>query len=219
LRASRRQESASNQEVAIGEGTSTNLVDWRVGLPELQGQRVTLREVDAADATSLTSELNAPELKRFMWAPPPSVVAFERFVDWAHSERASGKYICYGVVPRGEEHACGVFELRQMQPGFLRGELGFVLSPRVWGRGIFIEAARLMLDFAVDVVKVHRIEARASVDNGRGNAALLKLGAKREGTLREAFVRDDRFVDQYLWAILASEWRKARTTRDALGRL
>jgi hypothetical protein len=30
--------------------------------------------------------------------------------------------VCYGVVPRDEPHACGVFELRQLQPGFLRGE-------------------------------------------------------------------------------------------------
>jgi len=52
------------------------------------------------------------------------------FIDWAHAERATGKYICYGIVPRGETHAAGVFELRQLQPGFVRGELGFVLASR-----------------------------------------------------------------------------------------
>jgi ribosomal-protein-alanine N-acetyltransferase len=188
----------------------TNQADWRTALPELRGERVTLRELRATDAASLSAELNVAEVRRFMWAPPPNVAAFQRFVEWAHAERATGKYICYGVVPRGEEHACGVFELRQLQPAFFRGELGFVLSPRVWGQGVFREGARLMLDFAVDVVRVHRIEARAAVDNDRGNAALKKLGATREGRLRQAFVRDDRLVDQYLWAILASEWRGTR---------
>ena len=190
--------------------TSGSPIDWRAGLPALAGDRLVLRELRASDAASLSAELNSAELRRFMWSPPPNVAAFVRFIEWARTERATGKYICYGVVPRGETRACGVFELRQLQPAFFRGELGFVLSPRIWGRGIFLEGARLLLDFAVDVVKVHRIEARAAVDNDRGNAALKKLGARREGTLRQAFVRDDRFVDQYLWAMLASEWRELR---------
>lgn len=189
----------------------TNLVDWRIGLPELTSDRVKLRELQSTDAATLSTELNAPEVKRFVWAPPPSAAAFEQFIEWAHTERATGRYVCYGVVPRGEEHAFGVFELRQLQPRFLRGELGFVLASRFWDCGIFSEAARLVLDFAIDVVKVHRIEARAAVDNDRGNAALHKLGARREGTLTEAFLRDDRFVDQYMWAILARGWRETRS--------
>lgn len=81
------------------------------------------------------------------------------------------------------------------------------MAARLWGRGLFIEGARLVLDFAFGTVRVHRIEARAAVDNARGNAALHKIGARREGRLRDAFWREDRYVDQYLWAILDSDWR------------
>ena len=180
--------------------------DWRAGVPALVGERVTLRELHRSDASTLYAELSSPGAKQFMWAPPPNVIAFERFIEWTHQEREAGKYICYGVVPSGEEHAWGVFELRQLQPGFFRGELGFVIAPRYWGTGVFYEAAHLMLDFAFDVVKVHRIEARAAVDNDRSNAALRKLGASREGTLKDAFWLNDHFVDQHLWAILDSDW-------------
>jgi len=141
-----------------------------------------------------------------MWAPPPNAAAFGQFIDWARAERATGKYICYGIVPHGETDAAGVFELRQQQPGFLRGELGFVMDPRLWGGGAFAQGARLVLDFAFNVVKIHRIEARAATDNGRGNSALRKLGAHREGRLRAAFWRGDEYVDQYLWSILDSDW-------------
>jgi ribosomal-protein-alanine N-acetyltransferase len=178
---------------------------------------VTLRELRVADASTLSAELDHPDVTRFMWAPPPSVAAFKRFIGWAETERATGKYICYGVVPAGERHACGVFELRQLQPKFFRGELGFVLPPRLWGRGLFFEAAGLILDFAFDVVKVHRIEARAAVDNDRGNAALKKVGATREGTLRHAFVRGEQFIDQSLWAIVASDWPALRAAEKRGG--
>ena len=151
-------------------------------------------------------ELTTPEVRRFVWAPPPSVAAFEGFIKWAHAERAGGRYICYGAVLAGEEHACSVFELRQLQPGFLRGEFGFVITPKLWKSGAFVEAARVLLNFAFNQVKVHRIEARSAVNNEQGNQALEQLGARREGTLEEAFWQDDRFVDQYLWAILDTRW-------------
>ena len=183
--------------------------DWRAGLPVLVGERVTLRELQPTDASTLFAEFTTPEARRFMWAPPPNVVAFERFIEWTHRERSEGKYICYGVVPEGSSEAWGIFELRQLQPGFVRGELGFILASSLWGTGAFIDGVHLLLDFVFNTVKVHRIEARASVDNDRSNAALKKLGASREGTLKDAFWRDDHFVDQYLWALLDSDWRSA----------
>ena len=44
-----------------------------------------------------------------------------------------------------------------------------------------------------------------SVDNGRGNAALRKLGAVQEGILRQSFLRNGRYLDQALWAILPED--------------
>ena len=184
--------------------------DWRSGLPDLFGKRLKLRELHKSVAPSLYEDFTRPEVRPYMWAPPPTVAAFESYIAWTHSERQEGKYIGYALVPRGEERARGVFELRRLQPGFLRGELGFVIAPALWGTGAFDEAARLLLDFAFQVVKVHRIEARAAVDNARGNAAMRKLGAIREGTLKEAFVRDDRYVDQYLWSLLDTRWSPDR---------
>src|SRR5262249_4732710 len=159
---------------------------------------VSLRELHVSDASTLFAELTTPEVRRFIWAPPPSVAAFEKFIQWTPTERVTGKYICYGVVPKGEPHACGVFELRQLQPGFLRAELGFAVTHRLWTGGLFVDAAWLLLDFAFRQARMHRIEARAAVNNDRGNAALKALGGRREGTLKEAFWQDDRFVDQYL---------------------
>jgi ribosomal-protein-alanine N-acetyltransferase len=177
--------------------------DWRSGLPVLTGDLVTLRDLRRSDAPSLYAALSRPEVVRYTWPPPPSVEAFERFIEWASAERETGKYICYGIVPRRRDEAVGVFELRQLQPSFFRGELGFVMDPDAWGTGIFEEGARLLLEFAFDIVKVHRVESRVAVTNARGSAALKKIGARQEGVLRAAFASDGHYVDQSLWAILA----------------
>jgi ribosomal-protein-alanine N-acetyltransferase len=183
---------------------------WRQGLPILEGRSVVLRELQRSDAPALYAEFTTPEARRYVWDPPPNVVAFERFIDWTHGERANGKYICFGVVPRGQADAVGLFELRQLQPGFVRGELGFIFAQSAWGTGVFGESAKLLLDFVFEVVNVHRIEARAAIDNDRSNGALKKLGANQEGRLKDAFFRDSEFVDQYLWSLLKHDWLARR---------
>ena len=178
------------------------IVAWRAGLPTLANDRVVLRELRLHDAASLYRVVSRPDVSRYMWPAPPGVDAFERFIEWTWTERAAGKYVCFGIVPRGATEAAGLFELRQMQPGFFRAELGFFVEPAVWGTGLFFDAAGLLLDYAFRVIGIHRIEARAAVDNVRSNAALRRLGAQREGTLRAAFVSDGKLVDQHLWAMV-----------------
>jgi ribosomal-protein-alanine N-acetyltransferase len=183
-------------------------LSWRDELPSLAGERVLLRELRAEDARSLFRIVRTPEVSRYTWPPPATIEQFENFIDWTHSERACGKYICFGIVPSGGCEAVGLFELRQMQPGFLRAELGFFIDPALFGRGLFSDAARLVLNFAFHVVGIHRVEARVAVENDRSNNALSKIGARQEGVLRAAFIRGGRYVDQYLWAIVSTSYQQ-----------
>lgn len=176
--------------------------EWRAGLPILANDRVVLRELRKSDAASLYRVAHCPDVARYSWPAPSAVEDLKRFIEWTWTERAAGKYVAYGIVPAGANEAVGLFELRQMQPGFFRAELGFFLDPAAWGTGLFSEAAPLLLDCAFRVIGVHRIEARTTVDNVRSNMALRKLGARWEGTLRESFVRDGKSVDQDVWAIV-----------------
>lgn len=191
--------------MAVLENTPADVpsTDWRAGLPRLQSGRVLLRELQRSDAAALFRIARAPEIACHMWRPPSTIEAFERFIEWTWTERAIGRYVCFGVVLPGMSEVVGMFELRPLQPGFFRAELGFFLEPAAWGTGVFRDAAALLIDFAITELGVHRIEARANLDNARSNAALEKIGAHHEGRLRAAFVRDGQFVDQNLWAIVA----------------
>jgi ribosomal-protein-alanine N-acetyltransferase len=106
--------------------------------------------------------------------------------------------------------AIGIFQVRQLEPGFGTAEWGFALGSEFWGTGVFVDAAKLVVDFTFQVVGTHRLEARAAVQNGRGNGALRKIGAMQEGVLRKSFLRDGEYLDQTLWTILESDWRASR---------
>ena len=184
--------------------------DWRVSLPTLRSESVTLRELRVTDARSLFAMLSSEEVGRFISPPPATVAGFERFIAWTERERIAGKYVCFGIVPKGMNVAVGLLQVRQLDPQFDTAEWGFALGSNFWGSGIFIEAAHLMVQFVFDVIGAHRLEARAAVRNGRGNGALRKLGATQEGLLRRSLPRNGEYLDQVLWTILANEWRTLR---------
>ncbi len=189
----------------------TTTSDWRQALPVLTGSMVTLRELRLSDAPSLLSMLSTVEVARFISPPPTTIEGFERFIAWTHRERAAGNYVCYAVVPHGMDSAIGIFQVRQLEPGFATAEWGFAIGSAFWGTGVFIDAAKMIVDFSFDVIGTHRLEARAAVLNGRGNGALRKVGAVQEGVLRKSFLRNGEYLDQTLWTILDEDWRRAKS--------
>jgi ribosomal-protein-alanine N-acetyltransferase len=183
--------------------------DWRTGLPVLTGAHVVLRELRASDAASLFALLTAEDVARFISPPPASVEGFARFIAWTLRQRAVGSYVCFAVTRRACDTAIGIFQVRQLEPGFGTAEWGFALGSAFWGTGVFQDGATLVLDFAFGPLGVHRLEARAAVPNGRGHGALLKMGAVPEGRLRQSFLRHGQWLDQVLYGLLAADWTGA----------
>jgi len=187
--------------------------DWRNALPVMIGEKVTLRELEVKDAPALFAMLTPEEVSRFISPPPTTVEGFEQFITWARAERAAGRYACFAVVPHGMETAIGLFQVRQLEPGFGTAEWGFAIGSAFWGSGMFIDGGHMVVNFAIETLSVLRLEARAAVANGRGNGALRKLGAVQEGVLRRSFLKNGQFLDQMLWSILAEEWRQSKAGR------
>jgi [ribosomal protein S5]-alanine N-acetyltransferase len=185
-------------------------VDWRAGLPVLSGPSVTLRELRASDAPSLFAMLTADDVARFISPPPASLDGFERFIAWTLRQRREGTYACFAVTLDASDTAVGIFQLRSLETGFGTAEWGFAIGSPYWGSSAFQEGAELMVQFAFDAVGVHRLEARAAVRNERGNAALRKLGAVREGRLRRSFLKNGEYYDQNLWTILDEDLHTKR---------
>jgi RimJ/RimL family protein N-acetyltransferase len=190
---------------------------WWEDVPILLGETLHLREVEAGDVAPLFELLTDPQVTLYISSPPPSATAFEGFIQWAHRQRAVGNCVCLAIVPNGLTQAIGLFQVRALEPTFKIAEWGFAMGSAFWSTGLFEEAAVLVAQFAIRTIGVHRLEARAVVENARGNRALEKIGARGEAVLRKAFNHD---YAQFLWAIVAEEWtppqRRIRTVFDAM---
>jgi ribosomal-protein-alanine N-acetyltransferase len=196
-------------QFSVADGSN---IDWRAQLPVLVGRQVALRELRASDAPSLCALLTTDEVARFISPPPTTVAGFESFIAWTLRQRTAGTYVSFAVTVSGFDTAIGIFQVRETERGFGTAEWGFAIGSPFWGTGVFEEGAELVLEFVFNTLGVHRLEARAAVLNGRGNSALRKIGAFKEGTLRRSLLCRGQYLDQVLYAILDSDWRESRTS-------
>jgi ribosomal-protein-alanine N-acetyltransferase len=194
-------------EVRVVEAQPSN---WRDGLPVLAGSQVTLRELRSEDAPALLMMVADAEVSRFISPPPATLDGFERFIAWTVRERQCGRHACFAVVPHGSETAVGLLQVRQLDSTFSTAEWGFAIGAAFWGKGLFVEASHLVLQFAFETLGVSRLEARACTENVRGNGALRKIGAVPEGVLRQSFRKNGHCYDQVLWSILQEDWLQAK---------
>ena len=161
----------------------------------------------ASDASSLHDA--DQEASRFISAPPTSVEGFERFfIAWTLRQRVAGTYACFAVTLKGFDTAIGIFQYPLERDSAPRNGASRSAC-RFWGSGVFQHSAELVLQFAFETLGVHRLEARAAVANGRGNGALLKVGAVQEAVLARSLALNGGYLDQSSTRF----WRKTGARR------
>lgn len=82
-----------------------------------------------------------------------------------------------------------------------------IVSPPHLGRGLGSETTRLVLAYAFEVLRLHRVEARVLADNQRGLACLSACGFVQEGRQRESALVDGAWRDEVVLGVLEQEYR------------
>ena len=173
---------------------STVTTDWKQGLPDPALRRVYAAGASYFGCPCAAGTLDDRRSPRFI-SPPPTTLEVSSGSYSGRSASARPAVICVLRSFRRYDAAVGLFQVRQLHLTFETAEWGFAIASAFWGRA-FLQGRRCYPDFAFDVVGVRRLEARAAVQNGRGNGALRKIGAVQEGILRKSFLRGGKLLDQ-----------------------
>lgn len=117
----------------------------------------------------------------------------------------------YGIWQRDELVGGALFRTFDTTTGIC--EIGVWLAAHAEGQGLVTRAATHMIDWAVGVRGMARVEWYTTPSNGRSIAVAKRLGMSRDGVLRQAFVVAEERQDMEVWSVLAHEWRSLRATR------
>jgi RimJ/RimL family protein N-acetyltransferase len=139
-------------------------------------------------------------------------------IEAACRARECGSEIPFATVERASGLAVGSTRFLNITPEHRRVEIGWTWLAPAWQRtALNTEAKYLMLRQAFDVWGCIRVELKTNALNLRSRAAILRIGAKEEGTLRRHMINDDGTVrDTVYFSITDSEWPGVRSRIEAM---
>ncbi len=133
---------------------------------------------------------------------------FQQLVAKALQEQERGESIVFTTVESGSGRVIGSTRFMNIDRNNRRVEIGSTWIAPAWQRtAVNTEAKYLMLRHAFEVLGCFRVELKTDALNEKSRNAILRLGAKEEGTLRRHVITwTGRVRDSVYFSILDSEW-------------
>lgn len=125
---------------------------------------------------------------------------------------ADGRYVAWATIDLATGRAVGSTRFADIDVSSERLEIGWTwLAPSMWRTALNTEAKLLQLRHAFDELGAGRVALKTDARNARSQAAIERLGAIREGTLRRHLRMPDGYIrDTVYYSILADEWPAIR---------
>ncbi len=179
----------------------------------LQGTQVRLEPLELEHVAGLAAATAGDE-EVWRWLPsfPADEADLRTVVAAALAERDAGTRFPFAVLEAGPGRVVGSSSYLDIDPVNERIEIGWTwLSRSVWRSAVNTEAKLLLLGYAFDDLGCERVALKTHHQNERSQAAIARLGAVREGTLRHHVRhRDGTWRDSVYYSILAAEWPAVR---------
>lgn len=188
----------------------------------LEGAHVRLEPLTRAHLDALAEVGLDPDL----WTRTASTIRtrddLAAYVETALTGQADGTALPFATVDRASGRVVGSTRFGNYVAAHRRVEIGWTFVAPPWQRtAVNTEAKLLMMAHAFDTLGLTRVEWKTDALNTRSRAAILRLGATEEGTLRSHMVvRDGRLRDTVYFSVTAPEWPAVRdrlTTRLTQG--
>ena len=169
---------------------------------------LTLDHVDALCEVGLD-----PELWRWTTSVIRTCDDMRRYVEGALDARAAGTALPFVTIHKESGRVVGSTRFGNYAPAHRRVEIGWTFVAPPWQRTpVNTDAKLLMLRHAFGSLDLNRVEWKTDARNARSRAAILRLGATEEGTLRKHMVTASGHVrDSVYFSVTCDEWPGVET--------
>ena len=174
----------------------------------LEGRRIRLVPMTMEYHAALCAAGLDADLWRWTTVPVATPEEMRQYIQAALDCRAAGTALPYVTVEHETDAVVGSTRFANIDRANRRVEIGWTWVSPPWQRSfVNTEAKYLMLKHAFDVMRCIRVEFKTDSLNQRSRAALLRLGAKEEGTLRNHMITSTgRYRHSVYFSVIDSEW-------------
>ncbi len=174
----------------------------------LEGNFVRLEPLSFMHKNDLCEAICDGELWKLHVTLVPHPDNIDEFLINAREAHEIGDSLAFVTIDKERNKVIGSTRFMKSNLPNKRIEIGFTFLGKSWQRTrINTEAKLLMLSHAFETLKLNRVEFITDYLNNRSRQAILRLGAKEEGLLRNHMVMPDgRVRDSVLYSIIENEW-------------
>jgi N-acetyltransferase len=174
----------------------------------LKGHYATLEPLEIKHASALEAAVSDGQLWKLWFTTIPAPDEVAEFVEQLLRERAHGKSMAFAVRDNKSGEIVGCTRYLNIDAGSRRLEIGGTwYAWRAQRTGINTECKLLLLAHAFETLGCIAVEFRTDWLNQRSQAAIERLGAKRDGVLRNhRIMPDGRVRDTVCYSIIKNEW-------------
>jgi ribosomal-protein-alanine N-acetyltransferase len=177
--------------------------------PILKTPRLTLRELSLKDAEAIFKMRANQRVNQFI--ARPTMEDSESAADLVQRTRdayANQQAIGWAGVLRDGVTIIGSCGFNRFEAENLRAEIGGEMAPKYWGKGIAQEAVAAILQFGLETIGLHAIEAKVDPGN-RGACALLdRFGFVKEAVFRDRIYFQGEFRDMAVYTLIKGNEKK-----------
>jgi len=172
--------------------------------PVLETERLILREHTQADAQAWFDLRNNPEVMRYIDRDSPKDIAeVEDYINGLITGFEQGESMGWAVALKDDPSKMigNVVFWRMDFPNY-RAEIGYLLTPLHWRKGLVSEALKAIISFAFEEMGLHSIEANINPENEASRAILLKHGFVKEAYFKEDYYFNGKFLDSEIYSLI-----------------
>ena len=181
--------------------------------PTLDGVKIRLEPMTKAHLAALEEIAFDERIWRYMIKWVKSRDDLRDWVESALRDEASGTSLPWVTILKSENRVIGSSRLFNLDLKHRTVELGHTwLAPHYQGIGLNAEAKLLQLRYAFDELGLNRVGLKTHHENLQSQAAMRKIGAVEEGTLRNHLLMPDGSARHSVYfSIIREEWPRVRS--------
>src|SRR5208282_507618 len=174
----------------------------------LEGRHVRLEPLSQAHQADLAAVGLAEDLWRWIPTPVRTPEDMSAYIAIALEEQARGVALPFALIEKADGKAIGSTRYANIDRTHHRVEIGWTWVAPAWQRtAVNTEAKYLLLRYAFETLGCIRVELKTDSLNERSRAAILRIGAREEGTFRNHMITGSgRIRHSVYFSILDSEW-------------
>ncbi len=180
----------------------------------LEGELVKLVPMQTEHKEALVSAASDGKLWELWYTSVPSPETIGSYMDIAFSEQKADRALPFVIIDKKTDTVVGCSRYLNADAKNRRVEIGATwYAERVQRTGVNTECKYLLLKHAFEVLDCIAVEFRTHFHNFPSRNAILRLGAKQEGILRNHRIGENGVIrDTVLFSILDSEWNSVKTS-------